>query len=120
MTKERTLWRVQAALVDLVEFRLLLEGEAASLAAQRATPEDLALIREKLAIYQDAVRRSEDVYAHDVEFHRAVSSLTRSLIRSGVGGMACPSTSRSLVATSQSSDNLRLRNGGNRSLTGLS
>jgi DNA-binding FadR family transcriptional regulator len=74
MTKERMLWRVQAALVDLVEFRLLLEGEAASLAAQRAAPEDLALIREKLAVYQDAVRRSEDVYAHDVEFHRAVSS----------------------------------------------
>lgn len=64
----------EAALVDLAEFRLLLEGEAASLAAQRATPEDLALIREKLASYQDAVRRSEDVYAHDVAFHRAVSS----------------------------------------------
>ena len=64
----------QAALVDLVEFRVLLEGEAASLAAQRATPEDLALIREKLAVYQDAVRRSEQIYAHDVEFHRAVSS----------------------------------------------
>jgi GntR family transcriptional regulator, transcriptional repressor for pyruvate dehydrogenase complex len=64
----------RAALVDLVEFRLLLEGEAASLAAQRATPEDLAHIREKLAVYQDAVRRSEEVYAHDVEFHRAVSA----------------------------------------------
>jgi len=63
-----------AALVDLVEFRLLLEGEAASLAARRATPEDLALIREKLAAYQDAVRLAEDVYAHDVAFHRAISS----------------------------------------------
>lgn len=62
----------EAALVDLAEFRLLLEGEAASLAAQRAVPEDLALIREKLAAYQDAVRRSEDVYTHDVAFHRAV------------------------------------------------
>lgn len=64
----------EAALVDLTEFRLLLEGEAASLAAQRATPEDLALIRGKLAEYQDAVRRSEEVYAHDIAFHRAVSS----------------------------------------------
>ena len=64
----------QAALVDLVEFRVLLEGEAASLAAQRATPEDLALIREKLAVYQNTVRRSEEIYAHDVEFHRAISS----------------------------------------------
>src|ERR1700690_846440 len=60
----------EAALEDLVEFRLLLEGEAAALAAKRATPEDLALIREKLAAYQDAVRRSEEVYAHDVAFHR--------------------------------------------------
>jgi GntR family transcriptional regulator, transcriptional repressor for pyruvate dehydrogenase complex len=66
----------EAALEDLVEFRLLLEGEAAVLAAQRATSEDLALIREKLAVYQDAVRRSEDVYAHDVDFHRAISSAT--------------------------------------------
>jgi DNA-binding FadR family transcriptional regulator len=66
----------EAALADLVEFRLLLEGDAASLAAQRATPEDLALIRDKLAAYQDAVRRSEEVYAHDVAFHRAVSSAT--------------------------------------------
>jgi GntR family transcriptional repressor for pyruvate dehydrogenase complex len=66
----------EAALEDLVEFRLLLEGEAAVLAAQRATPEDLALIREKLAAYQDAVRRSEEVYAHDVAFHRAISSAT--------------------------------------------
>jgi len=64
----------EAALVDLAEFRLLLEGEAASLAAVRATPEDLALIRGKLAAYQDAVRRSEAVYPHDVAFHRAVSS----------------------------------------------
>jgi GntR family transcriptional regulator, transcriptional repressor for pyruvate dehydrogenase complex len=66
----------EAALADLVEFRLLLEGEAAGLAAQRATTEDLALIREKLAEYQDAVRRSEEVYAHDVAFHRAISSAT--------------------------------------------
>jgi GntR family transcriptional repressor for pyruvate dehydrogenase complex len=66
----------EAALMDLVEFRLLLEGEAAALSAQRASTEDLALIREKLAAYQDAVRRSEEVYAHDVAFHRAVSSAT--------------------------------------------
>ena len=69
-----------AALEDLVEFRLLLEGEAAVLAAQRATPEDLALIREKLAAYQDAVRRSEEVYAHDVAFHRAISSAAHNTI----------------------------------------
>lgn len=66
----------EPALEDLVEFRLLIEGEAAHLAAQRATPEDLALIRAKLAAYQDAVRRSEEVYAHDVAFHRAISSAT--------------------------------------------
>jgi GntR family transcriptional repressor for pyruvate dehydrogenase complex len=64
----------EAALVDLAEFRLLLEGEAASLAARRATSEDLALIRSKLAAYQDAVRGSEEVYPHDVAFHRAISS----------------------------------------------
>ncbi|MFC1437197.1 FadR/GntR family transcriptional regulator [Streptacidiphilus sp. N1-10] len=63
----------ESALEDLVEFRLLLEGQAAQLAAERATPEDLERIREGLAAYQNAVRRHEAVYEHDVAFHRAVS-----------------------------------------------
>lgn len=70
----------EAAMRDLIEFRLLLEGDAAALAAGRATEGDLALIREKLAEYQDAVRRSEDVYAHDVAFHRAISAAAHNRI----------------------------------------
>jgi GntR family transcriptional repressor for pyruvate dehydrogenase complex len=66
----------EAALEDLVEFRLLLEGQAAQLAAERATPEDLERIREQLAAYQNAVRQNEAVYEHDVAFHRAVSEAT--------------------------------------------
>ena len=66
----------ESALEDLVEFRLLLEGQAAQLAAERATPEDLERIRERLAAYQNAVRRHEAVYEHDVAFHRAVSEAT--------------------------------------------
>lgn len=66
----------ESALEDLVEFRLLLEGQAAQLAAERATSEDLDRIRERLAAYQNAVRRYEAVYEHDVAFHRAVSEAT--------------------------------------------
>lgn len=64
----------ESAMQDLLEFRLLLEGDAAALAAERASDEDMELIRRELAAYQGAVRRSEDVYAHDVAFHRAISA----------------------------------------------
>jgi GntR family transcriptional repressor for pyruvate dehydrogenase complex len=66
----------ESALEDLLEFRLLLEGQAAQLAAERATPADLERIREQLTAYQNAVRRNEAVYEHDVAFHRAVSEAT--------------------------------------------
>ncbi|MEV7345084.1 FadR/GntR family transcriptional regulator [Streptomyces sp. NPDC093544] len=66
----------ESGLEDLVEFRLTLEGRAAQLAAERATPEDLDRIRERLTAYQNAVRQREAVYEHDVAFHRAVSEAT--------------------------------------------
>jgi len=69
-----------AAIGDLVEFRLLLEAEAAALASRRAGDDDLAAIREALAAYQGAVRRSEDVYEHDLEFHRTISAASHNAI----------------------------------------
>ncbi|MCU1525938.1 MAG: FadR family transcriptional regulator [Microbacteriaceae bacterium] len=66
----------ESALQDMLDFRLVFEGETASLAAQIATDEELAEIRKSLAGYQVAVRRNEDVYDKDVAFHRAPPHLT--------------------------------------------
>ena len=74
----------EAAMDDLLEFRLLLEGEAAALASERAAATDHEAIRVALADYQDAVRRSEAVYSHDVAFHRAIADATHNRLYVGV------------------------------------
>jgi GntR family transcriptional regulator, galactonate operon transcriptional repressor len=55
----------------MLELRQVLEEMSASLAAVRATDEDLAGIQTALAGMQDG-RALEDAIAADVEFHRAV------------------------------------------------
>jgi GntR family transcriptional regulator, transcriptional repressor for pyruvate dehydrogenase complex len=74
----------EAAMDDLLEFRLLLEGEAAALASERAAATGHEAIRVALADYQDAVRRSEAVYSHDVAFHRAIADATHNRLYVGV------------------------------------
>jgi GntR family transcriptional regulator, transcriptional repressor for pyruvate dehydrogenase complex len=74
----------EVAMDDLLEFRLLLEGEAAALASDRASAGDHDAIRAALADYQDAVRRSEEVYSHDVAFHRAIADATHNRLYVGV------------------------------------
>jgi GntR family transcriptional repressor for pyruvate dehydrogenase complex len=65
---------------ELLEFRLLVETEAAALAATRANQVDIDAIRLTLAEYQDAVRRREDVYSRDVAFHRAIAAAAHNTI----------------------------------------
>jgi DNA-binding FadR family transcriptional regulator len=74
----------EAAMDNLLEFRLLLEGEAAAMASDRASATDHEAIRTALADYQDAVRRSEAVYSHDVAFHRAIADATHNRLYVGV------------------------------------
>jgi GntR family transcriptional regulator, transcriptional repressor for pyruvate dehydrogenase complex len=68
-------------LQDVGEARLLLEGEIAALAAERAEPEDL----EKLQSIIDEMTRSlenggRDYVALDVEFHLAISRCAKNQI----------------------------------------
>ncbi|WP_272868037.1 FadR/GntR family transcriptional regulator [Caldimonas tepidiphila] len=64
---------------DLLEFREMLEMRSAELAAQRATEEDRALLRERYAAVEQAYAtpdRAAQVRA-DVAFHRAIADATR-------------------------------------------
>ena len=70
----------ESALGDMLDFRLLFEGETASLAAQIATDAELAEIRKSLASYQDAVRRNVEIFDEDVAFHRAVAAASHNSI----------------------------------------
>jgi len=61
---------------DVFEARMLVEGQAARLAAQRATPEDLAAIRKAYDGYE-AVAETRDIRAlvrMDRAFHRALAA----------------------------------------------
>ncbi len=89
----------EAALQDILDFRLLFEGETASLASQMATDAELTEIRNSLAAYQDAVRRSQEVYEHDIAFHRAIAAASHNSIYTQAIDLGYP-TMRRLMSES--------------------
>jgi GntR family transcriptional repressor for pyruvate dehydrogenase complex len=60
----------------LLELREVLEENAAALAAVRATPEDLTVIENALTKMKQRTVKAE-VFAADLEFHRALALATR-------------------------------------------
>lgn len=62
--------------VAIIELRLSLEPEAAALAAQRRTPEQLSAIRQALDELHRCVRTGQDTLQADYEFHRRISLCT--------------------------------------------
>jgi GntR family transcriptional repressor for pyruvate dehydrogenase complex len=57
---------------ELYDLRLLLEGEAAEKAAERATSAELAEILKHQHLYESAVEHGTPTYEHDIAFHRAI------------------------------------------------
>lgn len=66
--------------MDLVEIRGQLEPWVASLAAERATPEDLALLRETCSAVERDILGERDHSKSDVQFHVAVAECTHNLV----------------------------------------
>ena len=64
------------AVVQVREVRRALEGEIASLAAQRATRGQVAALRKALADIDRAVSAGGDGVAEDMAFHRALAQAT--------------------------------------------
>ncbi len=62
---------------ELLEFRNGIEIEAASLAAKRCTSEDLAILKEKLTLLEEAVARGEVAGKEDHDFHVTLAALTK-------------------------------------------
>lgn len=63
-------------LLVLLELRICLETEAAGLAAQRRTPEQLAAMRRTLDAFQARLRAEGDTVTPDFEFHLLVAQAT--------------------------------------------
>ncbi|MEU0248551.1 FadR/GntR family transcriptional regulator [Streptomyces sp. NPDC006235] len=66
----------KAKVLQIVEVRRAMEGEAASLAATRATPQDLARMREALDTIDSAVAAGGDGVDEDLAFHRSIAEST--------------------------------------------
>lgn len=66
-----------ANLMRCMEFRIALEGEAASLAARRRTEADLAQIERALAELEMVMKRGEVGVEADRQFHVAIAAATQ-------------------------------------------
>lgn len=66
-----------SALFELMEFRRILEGEVAMLAALRATDEDLAAIKAAYFDLSDAISQAQDTATSDFKIHYAIAKAAR-------------------------------------------
>lgn len=62
--------------LDVMELRTALEIEAAGLAADRATPDDLKKITESFEAVDSAIKRGEPAVDEDFAFHCAIAEAT--------------------------------------------
>jgi GntR family transcriptional regulator, transcriptional repressor for pyruvate dehydrogenase complex len=63
--------------IDLLEFRIGVEAEAAAVAATRRTKADLQSLQTALASFEQAVSRGEDAAQADFQFHHAIAAATQ-------------------------------------------
>jgi GntR family transcriptional repressor for pyruvate dehydrogenase complex len=72
--------RVQnGTLDDLTEARLTFEPSVARLAAEKATPEDIAMLEENIHQAEMAIRSNVSAYEKNIEFHSLIAQATRNL-----------------------------------------
>lgn len=72
--------RTKASVLQIVEVRQAMEGEAAAMAATRATPEDIRRIRGALAAIDADVRAGGDGVDADLAFHQSLGDATGNLV----------------------------------------
>lgn len=70
----------KAKMLQIVEVRRSIEGDAAALAAVRATPAEVARIREALTAIDAAVAIGGDGVDEDLAFHRAIAESTHNQV----------------------------------------
>lgn len=66
----------KSKVMQIVEVRRAMEGEAASLAATRATPDDVTRMRQSLAAIDEAVAAGGDGVDEDLAFHQSIAEST--------------------------------------------
>jgi GntR family transcriptional repressor for pyruvate dehydrogenase complex len=72
--------RKKTSVRDLLEVRRIVETQAAALAAERATPEQLENLRKSLALLQSQGSSTKEDIRADLNFHLAVASATGNVL----------------------------------------
>jgi DNA-binding FadR family transcriptional regulator len=67
----------RTSLLQILELRLGLDAEIASLAAARRTRDQLSTIQKALQAIDDASQAGGDAVAEDMEFHLSIAQATR-------------------------------------------
>ncbi|MEU8433259.1 FCD domain-containing protein [Streptomyces sp. NPDC029216] len=99
----------QAAITDVYEVRILIEVEAAQLAAQRRTDDDLTVIEAALAARRDAAKGSNAEFVDaDIALHAAVVAAAHNPVLTGLFGEFIPLLRQALIDLV---DLLQLRSG---------
>ncbi len=65
-----------ADVIELLELRISLESEAAGLAAERRSADNLAVMEQALAAFQDSITHDSDAVPSDFQFHMEVARAT--------------------------------------------
>jgi len=65
-----------ADVISVLELRISLETEAAGLAAQRRTPENLSAMAQALSAFHESIRLDSDAVPPDFQFHLEVARAT--------------------------------------------
>ncbi|MDB5742941.1 MAG: transcriptional regulator, GntR family [Polaromonas sp.] len=65
-----------ADVISVLELRISLETEAAGLAAQRRTPENLTALETALHVFDDSIHQNSDAVPPDFRFHMEVARAT--------------------------------------------
>jgi len=68
--------RTLKGVADVMELRMAVEIEAAGLAAERRSAEDVATIARALEAFEQAIREGDNAVDADYQFHHAVSQAT--------------------------------------------
>ena len=74
------------AIIDLMELRKGIEVQAAALAAQRRTPDELVQLAEIVATMRRHLRVPDVYVESDVAFHRQIASMTHNALMSHLVG----------------------------------
>jgi len=84
---------------DFVEFRCIIEPQAAYLAAIRANEADVATMRAALAALEACVGHPERVPLVDIAFHRSIYDASHNIVLQHLGSLIAPLMQTQVVLT---------------------